>query len=73
MDVDGPREVRRRAVVEPVVVGEPRVGFGDGDKVAGALVRDADASPARPCRAPARLRESSRGARGPSRRTGSFT
>ena len=38
MDLHQPREVRRALVVEPVVVGEPAVGLGQRDELAGALV-----------------------------------
>ena len=40
MNVHGAGEVGGFFVVEPIVVGEPGVGFGDGDEVAGAFVVD---------------------------------
>ena len=63
MDVDRAREVGRAAIVEPVVVREPRVWLGDRDEVAGAFVVDAVRAPCRGRRAPARRRASSRPAR----------
>src|SRR5690348_4984451 len=42
MDLDRAREIRCAAVVEPVVVREPRARLRDDDEVAGALVVDAD-------------------------------
>jgi hypothetical protein len=41
VDLDGPGVVGRPRVVEPVVVGEPGVGLGDRDQLAGALVVEA--------------------------------
>ncbi len=38
MDVYGSGEVRCFCVITPIVVGEPRVGCGDGDEVTGAWV-----------------------------------
>ena len=38
MDIDGARIVRGLGVVQPVVVAEPAVGFGNRDQITGAFV-----------------------------------
>ncbi len=41
MDVHRPRKIRRARVVEPVIIGEPRVFRGDGNQIARARMVNA--------------------------------
>ena len=52
VDVDGPREVGRAIVIEPVVVGEPGAWFGDDNEIAAAIVRDSIRNLLRPVEHP---------------------
>ena len=36
MDIDGTREIRRAIVVDPMIVGEPTIGIGEGNEFARA-------------------------------------
>ena len=41
MDVHGAGEIGRAAVMEPIIIGEPGVGLGDGDEITSARVGEA--------------------------------
>src|SRR5689334_1487012 len=42
MDIDAAREVRRKCIVQPVIIGKPDIFFGEHDQIAGAFVIEPD-------------------------------